>query len=508
MVKMSVEPNDDLYFVDRPSYVQKFDELKLHHARSGRKDHCVLMFYGIGGIGKSRLQKHIYHKVVDTRSENNLTSRVDLEGIAPVNNPAILLHYLKKGAVSSASSFDAKLSFPRFEYALLMYYAKSDPLLVTKSPNSFSTILGTVTPVISTIVKDVRLAAGISAVSSFVQSSGVEDKVKKWWTKHVHSELEKLHQLNPNDILKKLPSLFAVDLNGYLDNNQEKVPIFFLDAVENIVVDEKDKYRQDDEWLRKLIFHLPKVLWVFAGREKIKWNKLYLKQEWGNSLYQYQVEELSEEGFLKLMTHYGINNRGIQKRIEAASERHPFYVELSIYHHRNIIHEGRTPVIEDFGNTIDEILSRFINHIEEDSKRDALKILSCLQKWDNSLLEALFREFNRSFYDSSAFMMVNNYSFVTKNESSGTYVLHQLMRNHLYDQFKQERQERVNGIHQFCFDYLSNQLSSMSEIELRKEFLLRASYHLAKNQPTTEVYWWIRNNVGTINSKVHFNFII
>ena len=160
--------------------------------------------------------------------------------------------------------------------------------------------------------------------------------MQKWWREFRHPELLRLNLLEPYQIAEQLPQLFADDLNEYLDENPIRCPIFFFDTIENLIGKERDKDHllNHDEWLRHLIFKLPRVFWVFFGKELLKWSDLHQQEHWEGNLHQHEVKGFSKQDFAALTTSL-IREKDICDRIEVASAtpslRNTFNLNVSTY---------------------------------------------------------------------------------------------------------------------------------------------------------------------------------
>ena len=84
-------------------------------AEVNNRDHSILCFYGMGGIGKSRLITHLKEKHLD-KDENCLYSSVDFDNVQ-YQKP----HQALRRLVQNFKNQPSKIPFPAFELAYLIY---------------------------------------------------------------------------------------------------------------------------------------------------------------------------------------------------------------------------------------------------------------------------------------------------------------------------------------------------------------------------------------------------
>ncbi|WKN44239.1 tetratricopeptide repeat protein [Tunicatimonas pelagia] len=495
----SITEIENLQFVGRDDAIQFFWNTLHSHARHKKQRHHVLEYYGVGGIGKSSIQKKLVQQLKSETYQNFLVARVNLADLVNAQDAPTILYHLR----SKLKEAESPMYFPRFDYAYLVYYAKINAVAKTQEQGFLKNLhLDVGGPAAQTFVTDTVTAGLLGSVSTLV--SKLDDSIKKWWDKHRHPELELFHTLEVVKMIEQLPELLAKDLQSFLAANPLRHLIIFLDTLENLKI--RDESNKKDKWLRYLIIDLPQVLWVISGRDQLKWDTdpRYREEDWSGSLFSYPLEELLDEEAETLLDFYQIAEEEVRKKIMAASQNHPLYLNLSIATYQSIAKQ-RPPVPEDFGKTFQEIYERFIRHITT-QESDTFKILSCVQNWNEELLEQLLKEFNTAYYGPQALQQVRRFSFVS--EVDGTYMLHQLMQEHLYEQYTHELPDQVQRIHQLCFKYLQEKLNDTEVIESRKLLIIQAVYHVKKILPATQVYRWIESHTGEIDIVVHFSFFV
>lgn len=109
---------DNLVFVGRETYIRKFWDTLRSHAEQGKEQHHILVYYGVGGIGKSRLQEQLIRELAD--GINYLPARVNLADLVATNDAPAILYQLRDELRQASPA----IPFPRFDHAYLVYYAK------------------------------------------------------------------------------------------------------------------------------------------------------------------------------------------------------------------------------------------------------------------------------------------------------------------------------------------------------------------------------------------------
>ena len=484
-------------FVGREEHIQKFWDTIQSHARQNKEKHHILTYYGIGGIGKSELQRRLIEEV--EKSSNCIAAQINFDNISVAQDFGYYINLLRE----DLRRRNHNIKFPRFEYAYFLYFSKINPITETKARSSATRYFNILTPAVQSFITETLLAGAVGSVSALL--SNASEQVKSWWNKHLFSKLEHLHNQEPKDILEKLLGFFVSDVNEYLENNKEIQCVFFIDTFEKLL----DKRRDEDQiytydqWLRNLTIDLPHVVWVICGREKLTWEETHPKEDWNGCIQQSELVELSVEESKEMLYLAKIPDV-LHDKIINASMGHPLYLNLSIDIYQEIAKE-REPNVEDFGDTKQEIYIKFIEHLTQ-PEAEMFKILSCLEKWDVNLLNHLVKEFNTSFHNLSNIRRIAEFSFVHKSDDN--FFMHQLMRDHLYTTLINENPDDVIKVHQFCFNHFIEKNESIPDVEAVKDNVLRITYHGLAFSRATSVLDFVVNQLTFFNTEVFPEFYI
>lgn len=461
------------FFTNRENHFISFDN---SIKNLGSQKYSILSFYGIGGVGKTRLKKEFIKKV---SSDKNflVSSSLDFDQ-AEFRNVSTALHLLYKDLRANG------VSFPTFEIAHAVFWQKTHPEQSLSTSNLPFVHEGTIVFDIISISEDVPFLGLLPKLSSLVYK--MKKGYDKWYKKFGEKELKNLGDLQPYEIERALPYYFAIDLNHYLEYNTHHKVIFFIDTYESLWENQSDrkmeKYFVKDEWLRNLIRNIPEVLWVILGREELRWGEIDKGFPWSSYIKEKRLGMLANSDADKFLINCDLQEVKIRNRIISTSKGLPFYLDLQVDTYKLILETNNIPSIDDFGKNYNDILVRFCKYLSV-SEIETLKILSCLRFWDYDIFKSLIREFHTGF-PLTSYRELLIFSFVKQSDTDDKlYSLHEIMRSHL----KMNLDSNVkNDIHSFLYDYYQNllELESNDFIELNPSIIYlieEAIYHKSKS---------------------------
>ncbi len=393
----------------RDSFWQNYEICK-ENIRLDNGEIKVLSYYGVGGIGKSALLKKLISEMKNK-----------------VEKPQFLYFdfSIKKDSKSVLESIRSKLSkeygfeFPLFDVTLYSYAQKvgenvSEPeveALIDKSP------------VLEWVLSATGMLPGVGVA---VQVLTCIDKgfalAKSKFAAH-KKELVEIRDMSPMELYDYLPYVFSLDMSENLKNNTEPFVVFF-DTYEMLVneLDYVGNPLSKDIWIRGeegLIQNIPNVLWVIAGREKLKWTKF--DSDWEEVLDQHILGELSRQDANNFLSAAGIEDLLLIEQIYQLTNGTPVYLDLCVDTYYKILEQNKVPQISDFGNNIDSLVERFVRYMPPNMK-ELVYSLACLGDWDDRMLSELGPRIISSFYVLMC-DEVKQYSFVTKVDDNNYSIL-------------------------------------------------------------------------------------
>jgi hypothetical protein len=472
------EKREKRKFTDREIYIDAF-----YRSLNNPSDiHKILVFYGVGGIGKTSLRKELSRQIEEEKKDI-VWATIDLD-IPTYRNQETALFILR-----NALSLKYKIHFSSFDLAYTLYWQKIHPQTPMTKDN-FPLFSG------SGIVAGIFRALGempyigvIPKLSKAIKVSG--NVFREWWKKKGEKELSLLHTLEAKDILDRLPMFWANDINEFLEKRDKNI-VIFLDTYEAIWENMRTEggFFLRDEWIRELITQLPKVLWVIFGRDKLRWGDI--EEEWNDYLEQYLIGGLSKEDSDKFLKGCGIDQKEIREIIINSSKGVPHFMDLAVdtyYEIRN--NKNRVPEKNDFAKTQRSVLARFLRYLEQ-NEIDTLKVISCPRTFNRELFNLLVRKF-RTGLGSAPILSLRRFSFIKEGALKGTWSMHELMRDSLRSM--QDR-ETLNEIHKFLFDYYNEKIKNLDIKKISEEkiqYISEAYYHGKISLQISELNYWFFN---------------
>ena len=465
-------------FVDREEFIKAFEQA-FQNIRGNK--YSVLVYYGIGGIGKTGLRKELPQCLekynFKYQQQEVIWTTIDLQQ-EEYRKKNTFLATLKNNLQQKH-----KIHFPAFEIAHAIYWKKANPeislrkenYLIFEGDEKLDPFFGIVNqiPYFNLVPKVARLL------------NGLPKYLREWWTKKGEAELTRLSEKEPTEIEERLPYFWAQDLNRYLENTSQTA-VLFIDTYEALWEKERGQgtYNSRDEWIRELISNLPESsLWIICGREELRWKED--DKDWDNYLKQYKLEKLPEEDILDFLNRCGIKEIEIQKVIVKASEGVPYYLDLEAETYTEIT-KTRSPKPDDFAKTNSKIFDQFMKYLNA-PEQETLKVLSTPRFWNKDIFNVLIDTF-KTGYSLTAFSELNRFSFVQETERK--LQLHPLMRESL--QVYQD-QGLKKEVHNFMLDFYSNQLKDL-DIKVitqnHENALAEAFYHAKEALKTNDLLNW------------------
>lgn len=500
-MKSPLKPNR--YFTNRENHFVSFNNA-INSLKY--KKYSVLSFYGVGGIGKTRLKEELI-KIVE---EKNIiiSSSLNFQQ-EEYKNVSTALYLLYKDLKSK------KIQFPTFEIAHAVHWQKIHPeQSISKSGLPYIEEGSFAFDIIS-ITQDIPIVGFIPKIGSMLYKA--KNGFDKWWTKNGERELKLIQQLEPHQIEEYLPYYFALDLKDYLESHSKDI-IFFVDTYESLWEKEEDrkkeKFFSKDRWIRKLIQNLPQTLWVILGRERLKWDEVEEDVEWKEFLDQHLLGELSPNDANKFLEHCSIKEENIRNQIIQTSKGLPFYLDLQVDTYNRIIENGNIPSVDKFGKNYIDILERFSKYLSP-TETETLKTLSCSKFWNRTIFKKIIKEFDTGF-PLTAFRELLNFSFITEvkiENEEDSYTIHQIMRAHLKANLDEDIRTDVHRLLLGHYEELLNveskellDLESKTFIELTPRivrFLDEILYHKKKIEKPEIYYQWLLEISQKLYGKVN-----
>lgn len=372
----------------------------------------VIMYYGIGGIGKSSLIKNLKEY---TKKQNVLFSSVDFDDPA-FRSPYKALISLKK---------KISTTFPHFDIAVTLCFIKKNPEFSFRDNGLPNEISRKVLKLLQS--SDVSLYNSTSGLvaqiyEAFDDEFGLDESMQK--------PLEALEECSAANIEEQLPIFFAADLYRHMVIEELDKFVMFFDTYELLWEEGRgaENKLRNDAWIRALagMDMLNNVIFVLSGRERLQW-ELDSKM-WLDKVHLAQLDVLTPNFAKRYLSLCQIEDEPIQNSIIKASNGHPYYLDLCVDTYYKLKNSNNVVTLDCFEGGFQEIQELFFESLAK-NEVEALRALSVPRFYDYEIFKLLNSHFHTG-YSMTNFDNFNAFSFI-KHESSSKYIIHKLMRDEI-----------------------------------------------------------------------------
>ena len=427
----------------------------------------VISYYGFGGIGKSSLL-HKLNEELKEKAPNSKTEFLDFERLTELNNN--LLDILK--VIRQDLKERYKFSFPIFDLVTYVYETKMGKTATKPELNSIfddNKELGFLKDVIS----DIPLIGTFAKVIYYADTGKnlIQERLKNH---KLRQRLLEIENSSAEEIKEHLAYYFSIDLKENL--KKETVPfVFFIDTYEKLVneLTQVGDVLKNDLWLRSdegLICRVPNVLWVIAGREKLKWQDM--DESWEGTLEQHLLGTLSYTDASHFLKVAGIVNEELIHQIYNLTHGTPIYLDMCVDTFVKVKEKGNEPTINDFGEDTTSLIKRFLIYMN-DTERDFTTMLAFVGEWtDDTISEISIKMLG--FFSPALYHKIKDFSFITSE--NGKYKMHETVRDITIANASKIEKEKYTNIYQSEIDEKVKEIKKVkianensSNVEPRKE---------------------------------------
>lgn len=424
----------------RKVFFDKYDALK--QQLPDVDDIYVITYYGVGGIGKSTLLRKLQEELKE-KEKNPYYLHYDFETSQDMKTS---LQFMK-----TKLEKDYKFSFPLFDLALYAYSNKIGDTVEKKEVQSYVEQSRTLSFIMDSI-EDIPL---IGMASKLVKLADSGIAVLKNLTSNYKKELSQIEQDSAKDIYQDLPYYFSLDLEENVKKLNQPL-VIFLDTYEKLVNEVQDTGYSisKDLWLRGdrgPILNVPGILWVIAGREKIKWGES--DTDWEDTLDQHILGDLSWKDASSFLSEAGISDETLRKEIYELTHGTPIYLDICVSTYEILSSQGRSITIDEFGKNPDALIERYIRYMDHQSS-EMVYLLSQIPLWNDDMIHEvgpkILPDFSYVLYEK-----IKKLSFVC-NLETWSYI-HKTV-NDVFNANCPEviRKKSVDILYHYYYDFLVN----------------------------------------------------
>lgn len=404
-------------------------------------DHRVLVFYGVGGEGKTALARHLLGRLEAAHAGRAGWAAVNFEDAA-MRRPAEALLSVRLQLRKTAG-----LPFPAFDTAFAHWFGKTYPGddIRHAHPGLFrqgSEPVGDALGYGFDVFKNMDAVLNEAAQDALGQVPGLgliykygnrfHARFREWWERRGKEVLQGIDALQPDQLLDRLPTFLGADIADAIAAMQVRKPLAIIgDTVEAFHRAEGQKAGafafRNDRWLRDLVKETPGVLFVLLGKDRLRWAEM--EPEWEEVLDQHRLGALLPKDAERHLIYVPVAEPEIRARMVEGAKGLPFYLERQVDLYEGLKNRGLAPEPRQFGGSQPEILARLLDYLGETTTR-ALTVLAHCRRFDEALWLHLGQAFMGGLAPTLPFGELREFSFVEELEGNWL-TLHALMREEM-----------------------------------------------------------------------------
>ena len=405
-------------FVGRKEEIQKFWNI-YNNIESNCK---VINFFGMTGMGKTMLLNKLEQEL-EAKMPKSYHIKIDIDFC--FNKDLETSHFsqaeeeiLLKMRNQLIDKY--KFKFKLFDKTLYQYY---ESIGIHKERPEMQMILSR-NENVSQAVEVIKDLLGNNGI--FITALKTVDLGVSFIKKLIDNDKD---TLSSEILYENLAKCFALDLQNNLAKKQiiENNPlVIFIDTFEMLIKGNIGAGNQliSDIWLRNdIVKSLDNVLWVIAGREKIKWND---NDEKEIGIEKCELHNLSIKDSLEFLRKAGIVDETLRNNIYKKSEGMPMYLNLCVEQYNTLKEKNKPIDISCFGNNLEKLSNNIIRNLSIEDQ-EILSYLSCMNNWSDEFIRNLGSKFITCF-SYIRYNNLKNRSFVEKS-SNGQYAILKIAKN-------------------------------------------------------------------------------
>ena len=434
-------------FVGRENAVKAFEEMYRQCAEYPYKGH-VLSFYGMPGVGKSRLLSELNKRLERKGKDSHVIS-------LPLEEKRNALDILYAQAVLLEEQYDFR--FPEFRLGLYVYRKRVGNEEKAELPKPG--FLSWRKPVLHAAAAGLKIAEIL-----FTPIAIAKSVIESIWCYRAERRTDRAAKLTERDLRMR----FVEEIKERLIEADQPL-VFLLDDVTP---------ERDSPWLQGIdgmVNLLPNILWVLAGETPLSW-----PEDSGISVETYLLSDLNRAESVEFLdtagVGYGLEGPAYRNGLYERTNGLPGYLDLCAGAHRNWAAQGKFFDIKTFFEKLDTApLYREFTRGMSDGARKITYFLSCFEFWYDEMALAVAEKIGLQF-DQSDYNQVRNRLFVTKAGRTACFI-HPAVRDAFLKNGREEHGWMDEAVHKAAGAYLSEEgrLLPLGAIPLyAKETLYRA----------------------------------
>lgn len=388
--------NTDRVFLDREDILKKIEENVLSY-KDNERFYKLFSFYGMGGIGKSRLVNQIY----DTYNGTDLTLyKFHLEILNHETIPSILLHIRKEFSYT-----------PHFDYVLLRYWDLINYDRANKE--IFENVISKSIRFISSTV-DNLLLSGCGNLEKIVKII-LEEYEEREINSDEIEDVTKLLQGKIEDLHYYMSKTLAQDIEKEIEESKY---VFIFDAYN------KDRASRKCDWLKYFINNFENGMFIVTSREPLEW---FEQCQVDTSVVEnIPMDSIPQDVVREYLLEQKYNNNQINLIIEK-TDCIPLFLDIAL---RISEKEGfRSQTFVGFNDKKD-LVKHLLNHLSSD-EQIIIEYLAVVRLFNEEIYNNSL-EFNKLSYLNHSFSKFKECTVLRYvEEFNGLYKIHSILANNI-----------------------------------------------------------------------------
>lgn len=378
----------------------------------------IIVYYGKGGIGKSRLllnltdiSQEIYSAYPEKRLYNIYVSFEAHE----INDEIDVMLHLRNKLHGDGGLFD---------YALMNYWARTK-ISIDGIKERYPTLPISILDALDEVNS---LGGGFMSIPMFIVSDP-EDYIKdEDLLDQFNEETDEISDLNAYEIGERLPYYLGLTFSFAAENGD--IPVFFFDSYETI---DKDSVMKN--WFMEFLASCETLRACLTSRDKLKWS--LVDEEWDEILEQHLLKNLSDEDSHWFLKQVPIDDEEIISAIIEQSGGVPLYLDMSVDMYEDDINHDRQPDFSKLKHG-EKLVDRYMRFFDEESAY-AVKILSIPTCFDTEYAFYLLDRQGIHFNMEQIAELLDRSIFLPIEGEDGLWMVDNSVRAHMRDLLKKEQ---------------------------------------------------------------------
>lgn len=408
--------------VIRQTQIDRFwSEYNYNQSQSETWNTCSMNFFGIGGIGKSKLCESLCQEL--EKNKKQFISLYFEEANSLIQHLLIIRNLLNQ---------KYNFQFPFFDLAYIEYYKKigktvEQPQLQLFLSNKW---LETAYPILNVIPK-VNIFAAIAQSIKIVEPD-IAQRLND------NKLFEEIYFFSPEELYKRIPYYFMLDVYKIIEFIEEPL-VIFIDNFDGKELHENEFFN----WIfgkDSPILQLPNIVWTFFSREEIK------KHDINIDIKNIPVDSFDLPTARDYLLQVHVDS-DLVNEIYTLTDGIPIYLEICVDAYYEAIRCKEKVNFSTFQNDRNKLIKVYTNYLDKDKKL-LLDLMSCLSEWNDEIFIKLLDILNMDYllYD---YEEMKNKSFIFKRGSM--FYLHHIVRNVVFENINQTLLTKVqNSITKLC----------------------------------------------------------